>query len=156
MIKARNGIDMRLAGNDKGEKWNKYLVVEAKWSLELDEFEAIIESGSDGVDGFFCGKMGLFLGDGLYSGAQWFDTYAIGEVPVLDVIVVNSDLVKLFWLAGEASCIDLVFANINGAFTSFEDVTCFNRVRIPILEKWISFKISNPGLEELLEITLRN
>ena len=64
--------------------------------MELDEFEAIIESGSDGVDDFFCGKMSLFLGDCLYSGPQWFDAHAIGEVPVLDVIVVNSNLVKLF------------------------------------------------------------
>ena len=125
---------MRLAGHDKGEKWNKYWVVlRYNWGIELDEFEAIIESGSNGVDCFFCGKMGLLFRNGLYSGTQWFDAHAIGEVPVLDVIVVNSNLVKLFWSVGEASCFDLVFTNIYSAFTSFKDVTSFSRVRISIL-----------------------
>ena len=85
------------------------------------------------MDDFFCGKMSLFLGDGLYSGTQWLNAYAIGEVPVLDIIVVNSDLIEFFWSVSETSSFDLVFANINSAFTSFENVTSFSRVRISIL-----------------------
>ena len=48
------------------------------------------------MDHFFCGKVGLLLGDGLYSGAQWFDSYTVGKVPVLDVVVVDSDFIELF------------------------------------------------------------
>jgi hypothetical protein len=48
------------------------------------------------VDDFFCGKMSLFLGDGLYSGTQWLNAYAIGKVPILDIIVMNPDLIELF------------------------------------------------------------
>ena len=81
------------------------------------------------MDHFFCGKVGLLLGDGLYSGAQWFDSYTVGKVPVLDVVVVDSDLVKFFGLVGEAFGGDFVFTNIGYTFTSFEDVACFNRVR---------------------------
>ena len=126
------------------------------WIEVLNEFESVIEAGSDGLN-FFCScQVGLFLGDRLYSCTQRDHAYAICEVPVLDIIVVNPDLVEFFWSVSETSSFDLVFANINSAFTSFEDVTSFSRVRISILEKWISLKISNPGLEELSEITLKN
>ena len=37
------------------------------WSLELYEFEAVVEAGSNGLNLFLSSKVRLFLGDGLYS-----------------------------------------------------------------------------------------
>ena len=36
--------------------------------LELNEFETVVEAGSNGFNLFFSGKVGLLLGDSLYSG----------------------------------------------------------------------------------------
>ena len=96
--------------------------------IELDEFEAVVESGSNGLNFLFSGKVGLFLCDGLYSCSQRLNAHTICEVPVLDVVVMNLYQIELFWSIGEAFCCDLVFANFIYAFTSFKDVAGFDRV----------------------------
>ena len=98
------------------------------WSLELDEFESVVESGSNWLNLFFSSKVGLFLCDGLYSCSQGLDAHTVCEVPVLNVVVMNFNQIKFFWSVGEAFCCDLVFTNFIYAFTSFEDVACFERV----------------------------
>ena len=62
----------------------------------LDEFEAIVEAGSNGLNLFLSSKVGLFLGDGLYSCTKGLNAHTIREVPVLDVIVMNFNQVELF------------------------------------------------------------
>ena len=96
----------------------------------LDEFEAIVEAGSNGLNLFLSSKVGLFLGDGLYSCTKGLNAHTIREVPILDVIVMNFNQVELFWSVGETFGCDLVLPNIDDAFTSFEDVAGLDRVRI--------------------------
>ena len=130
-----------MAENSTVEKkaQNKYEIGRARinsdWRLnsrilELNEFESIIEAGSDWLNFFFCGKMGLFLGDRLYSGAQLFDSHTVCEIPVLNIVVMYLYHIELFWLVGEAFGDDVVFAHLFFAFTSFEYVAGLNRVRI--------------------------
>ena len=135
---------------DKGEKWiNIEWFRLSDWSLELDEFESVVESGSNGLNFLFSGKVGLFLRNGLYSCSQGLDAHTIREVPVLDVIIMNLYLVEFFWLIGEAFGCDLVFTNFIFAFTCFKDVACFNRVSNNFTEHdKYGF---NPVLEELLQ-----
>ena len=96
--------------------------------IELDEFEAVVESGSNGLNFLFSGKVGLFLCDGLYSCPQGLNAHTICEVPVLDVVVMNLYQIELFWSIGEAFCWYFVFTNLIYALTSFEDVAGFNKV----------------------------
>ena len=92
----------------------------------LDEFEAIVEAGSNGLNLFFSGKVRLFLGDRLYSGTNGMYAYTVLEVPVLDVIIVDLYQIEFFWSVSEAFGCNLVFTNLIYAFTSFKDVAGFN------------------------------
>ena len=122
-------INMRLGKIKARNDWINFEWFRlSDWSLQLDEFESVVESGSDWLNLFFSGKVGLFLCNALYSCSQGLDAHAIGEVPVLDVIVMNFNQIEFFWSVGEAFCYDLVFTNFIYAFTSFEDVACFERV----------------------------
>ena len=96
--------------------------------IKLNKFEAVVETGSDWLNFLFSGKVCLFLGDGLYSCTKGLHAHTVLEVPVLDIVVMDFYQVKLFWSVGEAFGRDLVFTNFIYAFTSFEDVTCFNGV----------------------------
>ena len=62
----------------------------------LNEFESIVESSSDRLNFLFSGEVGLFLGDGLYSGTKGFNAHTIRKVPVLDVIIVNFYQIEFF------------------------------------------------------------
>ena len=115
----------------------------SSWILELNEFKSVIEAGSNGLNFFFSGKMGLLFSDCLYSGAQRFDSYTVGKVPILDIVIVDSDFVELFWLVSEALGDDLVFTDLILAFTSFEYVASLYRVE-NYDNEWCMSKNFNP------------
>ena len=94
----------------------------------LNKFEAVVESGSNGLNFLFSGKVGLFLGDSLYSCTKGLHAHTVLEVPVLDIIVMDFYQVEFFWSIGEAFGCDLVFTNFIYAFTSLEYIAGFNRV----------------------------
>ena len=132
-----------MAENSTGWIWDWQGMIEARndwiniqwfrlkdWSQELDEFETIVESGSDWLNFLFSGKVSLFLGDGLYSCTKGLHAHTVLEVPVLDVIVMDLYQIEFVWSVGEAFGDDLVFTNFIYAFTSFEYIAGFNRVRI--------------------------
>ena len=94
----------------------------------LNEFESIVEAGSNGLNLLFSGKVSLLFWDCLYSCPQGLNAYAVLEVPVLDIIVMDLYQIEFFWSIGEAFCCYFVFTNLIYAFTSFENVAGFNMV----------------------------
>ena len=98
------------------------------WGFDLNKFESVVEAGGDGLNLFFSCQVGLFLGDRLYSCTQGDHAHAICEVPVLDIIVMDSNHIEFFWSISEAFGNDLVFAYFILAFTSFKDIAGLNRV----------------------------
>ena len=61
-------IDLRWNGRKAQDKYEIGQDSLRDSRLELNEFETVVEAGSNGLNLFFSGKVGLLLGDSLYSG----------------------------------------------------------------------------------------